>query len=138
MSNETERYEDAKPAATRLVGRQLGRAMNDLLVEVAEMVDATYPPSDNDASDEALANYDAMRHAISAIGHVLTVLPANQEFRRAVLSYVEQAWLLTDGDPAHDVVIGKCLKRASVDYKPATPASKARTGKAKAAPKVKP
>jgi hypothetical protein len=114
----------------QLHGRRLAKAMSDLLLDMADMVDGKFPPSPNTASEAHLKNYEAMRTAIAAVDVIVTGLPGDPEFRSSVLDYAVRAFQLTQGDPQHDDVVGTVIRRAGQDYKPDTPDELRRTKKA--------
>lgn len=104
-----------------LEGRQLNLALSTLLVEVADDVDQRFKSDGNPASAAHVANYEAHRSAYTALRAVLIALPAEAEYRRQVLAWIERGAQMTGFDPKSDELVRKCIERAADDYKPDTP-----------------
>lgn len=144
MSDTMQHTNGTQPeAAERLTGRKLANAMNLLLSDLADAIDARYPhkgksPEGVEDSAEYVNNYAAHGAAYKLIEALLLGQPEHHDHRMEMHRYALDAWTLYGGRTDQDDVIRKCIGRAADDYKPDTPEQKQRGNKVAAAEAPKP
>lgn len=123
-----------------LTGRKLANAMNLLLSDLADAIDARFPHQGKAApgvedSPEYVANHAAHGAAYKLIEALLLVQPKDHDHRMEMYGYATKAWEMYGGRVDQDEVIGKCIDRAATDYKPVIPAQlkRGRSGEDEAA-----
>ena len=114
-----------------LTGRKLTNAVNLLLSDLADAIDARFPHDGNKDSTAYNLNYDAHGAAYKLLDALLLGQPADVEHRIAMHQFALEAYKLYGGRADQDELVRKCIARAADDYRPDTPTEKQRTGKNK-------
>ncbi len=140
MSDTLEHANGTQPTGNgeALTGRKLANAVNLLLSDLADAIDARFPhngksPEGQEDSQQYIDNHAAHGAAYKLLDALLLGQPENIEHRLDMYRFAQDAWALYGGRVDQDDVVRKCIGRAADDYKPETPEQKQRPGKRKRA-----